>query len=249
MAAGQPVGHRPEPVEELRETSGQVDAGAADVVERQRRAEEPVGVVADRHPGQHPVEAEAPGVLDVLLEAERLPVGGVEGPADPGLLDPVGDRLEVGVGEPEASPHGSDGQQVEHPAGLGPTARELEELPDDGEQRVGLGQRTVGQPHPQLVARVAADLAHPEGGRDERRVGLDVGAHHQDVAGLEGAGRPRAGRARTSRSTSTWRAGPWHACTWTRVVVGLSVREVGSTVALAAMSCCSQASRVSLFGG
>ncbi len=63
-----------EPVEALGEPAGEVDAGAADVVERERRAEEPVGVVADRHPGEHPVEAEAPGVLHVALQAERLAV-------------------------------------------------------------------------------------------------------------------------------------------------------------------------------
>ena len=186
VAAVEPVGHLAEPVEALGEPAGEVDAGAADVVERQRRTEEPVGVVADRHPGEDPVEAEAPGVLHVALQAERLAVVGVEGPPDAGLLHPVGDRLEVGVGEPEATAHRPGGQQVEHPARLGPAAGEVEQLAHDGEQRVGLGQRPVGQPDPQLVAGVPADVAHPERGRDQRRVGLDVGAHHQDVARLEG---------------------------------------------------------------
>ncbi len=58
---------------------------------------------------------------------------------------------------------------------------------DHAEQRVGLGERAVGEPHLQQLARMSAGhgLAHPEGGLDQRSVGLDVGAHHQDVAGLE----------------------------------------------------------------
>ena len=71
----------------------------------------------------------------------------------PALLHPVGDRLEVGVGEPEAAAHGLGGEQVEHPARLGAAAGEVEQLADHAEQRVGLGQRPVGQPHPQLRGR------------------------------------------------------------------------------------------------
>ena len=48
----------------------------------------------------------------------------------------------------------------------------------------------------------------------------------------------------TSRSTSIWRAGPWQLCTCTERSVGVSVRPCGRT-ALAAMSDCSQPSRVS----
>ena len=48
----------------------------------------------------------------------------------------------------------------------------------------------------------------------------------------------------TSRSTSTWRAGPWQLCTWTERSSAASVRPCGRT-AFAAMSDCSQPSRVS----
>ena len=192
VAAGEPVGDVLQPVEQLREPAGQLDAGGPDVVERQRRADpaRSVGlrVVGHRDPGQHPVEAEAPGVLDVVVEAVRRAVLLVVRPADAGLLDPAGDRLEVVVGQPEAAAHGVGCDQVEHRARLGPAAGEVEQLADHGEQRVGLGQRPVGQPHLQQLARVAAGdrLAHAERGLDQRRVGLDVGAHHQDVARLEG---------------------------------------------------------------
>ena len=152
----------------------------------QRGPEEAVGVVADGHAGQDPVEAEAPGVLHVALEPERLAVPGVEGPADAGVLDPAGDGLEVGVAEPEAPPDGLGGEEVQHPARLGAPSCEVEQLVDDRQQGVGLGQRPVGQPDTELVAGVPTDLAHAEGRRHQRRVGLDVGAHHQHVPRLEG---------------------------------------------------------------
>ena len=186
VAPVHPVGDRPQPCEALRQPAGEVDAGAPDVVERQRGAEEPVGVVADRDPGEHAVETEGPGVLHVALEAERLAVRGVEGPADAGVLHPPGDGLEVGVGEPEAAAHRIGGQQVQDRAGLGPPPGEVEQTADDGEQRVGLGQRPVGQPDPEPVTGVPADVTHPERGGHQRRVGLDVGAHHEDVARLQG---------------------------------------------------------------
>ena len=47
-------------------------------------------VVGHRHAGEHPVEAEPPGVLEVA-DAEGLAVLGVEAPADAGLADPVGE--------------------------------------------------------------------------------------------------------------------------------------------------------------
>ena len=48
----------------------------------------------------------------------------------------------------------------------------------------------------------------------------------------------------TSRSTSTWRDGPWQACTCTLRSPGSRTRVAGSTLLLAAMSCCSHARRV-----
>ncbi len=145
MAAGEVVGDPLQPVQALAEPAGEVDAGAAHVVERQGRAEEAVGVVADRHPREDAVEAEAPGVLHVALEPERLAVVGVEGPADAGALHPAGDRLEVGVGEAEPATHGLGGEQVEHPARLGPTTREVEQLAHDGEQ-AGWSGSASGRP-------------------------------------------------------------------------------------------------------
>ena len=191
VAAAQPVGDCLQPVEELGEPAGQLDAGRPDVVERQGGADpaRAVGlrVVGHRHPGEDPVEAEAPGVLDVAVEPVRRPVLLVVGPTDAGLLDPAGDRLEVVVGQTEAAAHRVGGDQVEHGTRLGTATSEVEQRAQHREQRVGLGQRPVGEAHLEELAGVAArdGRTHAERRLDQRGVGLDVGAHHQDVARLE----------------------------------------------------------------
>ena len=80
----------------------------------------------------------------------------VEPPADPGLAHPGRDRVEVVVAEPEAAPYGRSLHEVEDLAGGGAATDQVEQLGGDAEQRVGLGERTVGQPHPQPVGGVAA---------------------------------------------------------------------------------------------
>ena len=140
-------------------------------------------VVRQRHAGQHPVDAETPSVVDEV-DAERLAVLLVEAPADVRLPHPAGDALEVVVGEAEPRPHRGGLREVEHLAGGDAAARQAEQLAGDAEQRVGLDERAVGEAHPQPVRRVCAvhDVAEPEVCVDQRCVGLDVRAHHQDVA-------------------------------------------------------------------
>ena len=89
-------------------------------------------------------------------------------------------------------PHRIGGAEVENLAGLGSSAGEVEQPVDDGQQRVGLRERTVGEPHlqpvpgmPRTLAGLGDGAAEPERRLDERRVRLDVGAHHQHVARLE----------------------------------------------------------------
>ena len=137
-------------------------------------------------PGEHAVDAETPCVLDEV-DAVGLAVLAVEAPADVGLAHPAGDVLEVVVGEPEAGAHRRGLGEVEHLAGRGPAAGEGEQLRRDAEQRVGLDERSVGEAHPQLVRGMHAldHVAEAEAGDDQRRVGLDVRAHDEDVAGLE----------------------------------------------------------------
>ena len=68
---------------------GQFDAVAADVVERQCGVEPGVRVVGHRHPGQHPVDAETPSVLDEV-DAERLSVLAGRNPSGCSLRAPSG---------------------------------------------------------------------------------------------------------------------------------------------------------------
>ena len=86
--------------------------------------------------------------------------------------------------KPNRDPHRCGLREVEHLAGGDPAARQAEQLAGDAEQRVGLDERAVGEAHPQPVRRVCAvhDVAEPEVRVDQRCVGLDVRAHHQDVA-------------------------------------------------------------------
>ena len=128
VAAGELVGDVLQPVDQLGEPAGELDAGRPDVVERQRRTDPALGVVGHRHAREHPVEAEAPGVLDVALQAVRRTVLLVVGPADPGLLDPLGDRLEVVLGEPEPAAYRLSSDQVEDRTGLGAATGEVEQL-------------------------------------------------------------------------------------------------------------------------
>ena len=99
--AGEPVGDLADPGDQLGDPSGEVDAVAADVVERQRHVEPGPRVLAHGDAGQDPVEAELPGVVDDPREAVRLPVLLVEAPPDAGLPHPGGHRVEVVVAEAE----------------------------------------------------------------------------------------------------------------------------------------------------
>ena len=187
LCAGEGFDDVLQPVDVLGELAGEFDAVAADVVERQGGVDPGVRVVGHRHSGEDAVDAETPCVLDEV-DAERLAMLAVEAPADVGLAHPAGDVLEVVVGEPEARPHRRRLREVEHFAGGGPTAGQGEQLRRHAEQWVGLDQRPVREAHPQLVRGMHAldHVAEAETGDDQRRVGLDVRAHDEDVAGFEG---------------------------------------------------------------
>ena len=113
----------------------------------------------------------------------------VEAPPHAGLAHPAGDRVEVVVGEPEPRAHRRRLGEVEHLAGRWRGRRRgraaAAATPSSG--LVWVSARSASR-DPQPVRRVTAghDLTEAEAGRDQRRVGLDVGAHHEDVARLEG---------------------------------------------------------------
>ena len=137
---------------------------------------------------QQPVE---PVVPAALLDVAELPGGAVvlvEAPADAGADGPVAQPLELVVVEPEPLPYRGGAGEVEHLAGGEPGGAELEQLGEHGEQRVGLAQRAVGEPDTEPGRRVRGVVlgADREGGRDDRGEGLDVRAHDEHVARLEG---------------------------------------------------------------
>ena len=76
-------------VDVLGQPARELDAVAADVVERQRGLDPGPRVVGHRHPGEHPVDAETPCVLDEV-DAVGLAVFAVEAPADVGSAAPSG---------------------------------------------------------------------------------------------------------------------------------------------------------------
>jgi hypothetical protein len=195
----------------LREPPGQLDVAALHVVVGDRVGDEAEVLVGDRDAGEQPLHPEPPGVDVDAAEVVALAVGGVEAPADAEVGDPGLDPGEVLVGEPEPAPDGGAAEQVEDLGAGQAVVGEVEQLADDLEHRVGLAQRPVGDPHPQRrgvavgVGGIAvAALVRGCGGggsgcdcrgggghlRAEHRVdvggeGLDVRAHHDDVARLE----------------------------------------------------------------
>ncbi len=147
-----------------------------------------VVVAAHRGAQEEPVETGAPRVVGEPLHLETGALLGVEPPANAGRADPVGDPGEVVVIEVEAPAADVGADQVEHVARRHPAAGDLDQPGGHGEQRVGAGQGAVGEPDPEPMGGVT--FVHhplePEARRDQRRVGLDVRTHHEDVARLEG---------------------------------------------------------------
>ena len=176
-----------EPVDQLGEPAGQVDVRAVDVVEGHDVAP---AVQRALHGGaeQQPVEPVAPAALLDVAERPGGAVVVVESPADAGADRPVAQPLELVVVEPEPLPDGRRAGEVEHLAGGEPGGAELEQLGQHGEQRVGLPQRAVGEADAQLGRRVRGVVlaADRERRRDDRRERLDVRAHDEHVARLEG---------------------------------------------------------------
>ncbi len=191
-------------VEELGQAAGEVDGAAVDVVEGYHAAHQPLALVGHGHTQQHPVEPGPPGVGVEPVELERGPVAGVEAPAHAGGADPLLGAGEVVVVETEAPAHRVTPGEIEHLGGGEAGVGQGQQLGDHAQQRVGLAQGAVGEAHPQVgtgrvagvvgtgrvgavldVVHVAGAGAGAEGGVDERGEGLDVGAHDDDVPGLE----------------------------------------------------------------
>ena len=182
-----------EPVDQLGQPAGEVDVAAADVVERQRRAEVAVVVAAHRDAEQHPVEAGPPGVVRrtrSILNARALPASRPQ--RTPASATQPATRSRSSSSKPNRRRHRLGAGQVEHLGGGDPAAGELDQRrrrpPSSG--LVLRSARSASRTRSRWAGCAAAPSAdhvgEPEAGRDQRRVGLDVGAHHEDVARLEG---------------------------------------------------------------
>ena len=216
LARAQSPQHAPEAVDELRESAGEIDVGAVEIVQRQRRAEMVVIAAVQRRADDDPIDTRAPRVLAEAAQVVVVAMLLVEPPADGDLLDPVGHAVEVVIGEAEPASDRGRLRQVEHLAGREPTAGEDDEARRELQERIRLPRCAVGESHPQPVCRVAVRGHRPHPGRTGRRAGrsvdrvayrallrgqqcpetearvhergegLDVGTHDEDVARLEG---------------------------------------------------------------
>ncbi len=117
---------------------------------------------------------------------------GLEPPADAGAGDPPLEPAEVIVVEREPPADGLAVCQVQHRRGGHPSGDEVEQRAHRAENRIGLPDGSVGKADAEagrmrtvVVFGVLLDAPGAEGGRDQRREVLDVGAHDQHVAGLE----------------------------------------------------------------
>ena len=214
----------PRRVDQLGEAAGEVDRAAVDVVERQHAAEQALAVLGHRHPEQHPVEARLPGAgcrAPSSLYGARWAASRPQ--RMPGLRRPVLQPGEVVVVEAEAPAHGLAVGEVEHLRGGEALLGELEQLRDDAEHGVGLAQRAVGEPDPQVDGerRRRRSSRRRSAASPAPNVAWISGANvsmsgHMTITSRGSSVGSSASRCRiASRSTSTWRARPWQAWTST----------------------------------
>ena len=187
LRAGEPVDDAAQPLHVFGQPAGQFHAVRVDVVERQRGAQPVLRIVGHRGADQQPVDPELPRVLRVALQRVRSAVRRVETPPDTCCANPFGEVHQIVVGPGEAPAHRLAVCQAQHRTGGGPAVGDVEQFGQHAEQGIGLGQRAVGQPHPQALGRMAeiGMLTRAERRGDQWRVGLDIGAHDQDVARLQ----------------------------------------------------------------
>ena len=145
LGVGERIDGAVEAVDELGEPAGEVDGAALDVVEWQDLGELAAAVLGHGHADQQAVDALAPGARVEGLEPERLAVRVVQAPANAAGAHPLDEPGEVVVVEAEAPADGLAVGQVEDLRGGQAAGREVEDLGDDAEDRVGLAQGAVGE--------------------------------------------------------------------------------------------------------
>ena len=192
-ASPEQVGERRvEPVDELGEPAGQVDVGAVDVVERQRRAEPALSLLGHRHAEQQPVQPGRPGVLRERRPAGTAPRCAASRPhRTPGPRRPRSrSRSRSSSSKPNRRRHRGRAAQVEHLATRS-AARRPARAARPTTSSSGLAWRSARsasrtrEPVAGVPRRRHSSSAEPERRRDQRREGLDVRAHDEDVARLQ----------------------------------------------------------------
>ncbi len=181
---------RLKPVDELGEPSDQFRVDAVDVVQRQGGPQPAdVLVLGHRDPEQDPVQPRPPGAVEDLGKSEVGPPSRVLAPPHPGGERPGPDPVQVVRAEAEPLPYRGTARQIQHRARLDPAGRQVQHLGQQGQLGVGLAHRAVREPDRELLTGVGrrrpGSDRRTEGTGDQRCVGLDVRAHHQDVAQLQ----------------------------------------------------------------
>jgi hypothetical protein len=180
-----------EPIDELGEAPGELDGPAVDVVQRQHVVDQPPLVLGHRHAHEDALQSRGPRALLDPLELEGLPPSRVEPPPDAALGHPLLEPRQILVIEAEPPADRLVAGEVQDLRRGDPVVGEVEERGDHREHRVRLTDGPVGEPDPQIRGRRAGRLAvlvrrgRTERGMDQRREGLDVRAHDDDVARLE----------------------------------------------------------------
>ncbi len=148
----EPVDRLTQPIDQFRELPRQLDRARVDVIQRQDGApDQPLPVLAHRHAREDSVHPRPPRAGGQHVEAERLAMRGIQSPANSGIADPVLEPGQIIVIEPEPPPHHVAVGQIQHLRCRQPAVRDVQQLPDQAEDRVRLPQAAVRQPDMQIA--------------------------------------------------------------------------------------------------
>ena len=184
------VGDRADPVHALGEPADQVDIGR----NRRRPSASVVPMKCCSVSSMAtPSSSRSSPAVQVFCAKASIPYRARWGPSSPHRTPDATtsscSRSRSSVRKPNLRLTGAVAHRSSRRARLHPRFGQPDQPGDRREQRIELSQRAVGQPDPEPVPGMLGlglGTVEPEGRGDQRREGLDVGAHDDDVAGLEG---------------------------------------------------------------
>ena len=119
---------------------------------------EPEVLVEHRRADHEPIQGRLPGVgHDGSGKPEPFPLGGIEAPPHVGRLRPLADDAQAVIVEPEALPHRSEAQELQHRVHVEAAGHQLEKGRGGAQHRIGGPDGPVGQPVAQRRRAVASD--------------------------------------------------------------------------------------------